>query len=187
MNRGFTLIELIIYIAIVAVVLLVAFNFVWEIIYGNVKSQAIREVQQNARFCIEKITKTIEEALVINSPTPGDSANLLSLEMPYSSLNPTIFHVFDNKLRITQGVRGTYELTNDRVIVRSLQFTNLSYLDTPGTARVEMVIDHVNPNNRSEYAVSFEIKSTASLAFGEAASFHVVQFHYRWRNDDGGE
>lgn len=187
MQRGFTLIEFIIYIAIVAVILLVSFNFAWEIIYGNVKSQAIREVQQNARFSIEKITRTIEEALVIQSPTPGNSANFLSLETPYPSLNPTVFDVSDNKLRITQGQRGTYELTNERVKVANLQFTNLSYADTPGTVRVEMMINHVNPNNRSEYAVSFEIKSTASLAFGTTAPPYVVQFGYRWRNDDGGE
>jgi prepilin-type N-terminal cleavage/methylation domain-containing protein len=185
--KGFTLIEFLIYIAIVAAVLLAAFNFAWQIIYGNVKAQSIREVQQNARFSMEKITRTIETALAINSPLPGDSANSISLEMPILDLNPTIFDVFDNKLRIIQGQRGPYELTNERVIVSNLQFTNLSYENTPGTVQVEMVIDHINPGQRSEYAVSFENKSTISLTFGETIPSYVTQLHYRWRNDDGGE
>ena len=78
-HKKFTLIELIIYIAIVAVILLVAFDFGWQIIYGNVKAQAIREVQQNTRFSLEKIVRTIKEAKEINSPISGNSTNSLSL------------------------------------------------------------------------------------------------------------
>ncbi len=187
MQKGFTLIELIIYIGIVTVVLLAVINFGFEIIYGNVKSQAIREVQQNSRFVMEKIARIIEEASAINSPSPGNSADILSLEMANPNLNPTIFSVFDNKLRITQGVTGPYELTNNRVTVTDLQFTNLSYTDTPGTVQIEMLIDHVNPDNKSEYVFSFEIRSTSSLVYGGADPPYVAQIHYRWRNDDGGE
>lgn len=187
MNRGFTLIELIIYIGIVVVFLLGAINFGLEIIYGNIKAGAIREVQQNARFAMEKMARIIEEAKAINSPEPGNSANSFSLEMTNPSLNPTIFDVSNNKLRLTQGMKGSYELTSDRVIVSGLQFTNLSYVETPGTVLIEMKIDHINPGNQREYAVSFEIKSTASLVYGGTAPFYVSQRLYRWRNDDGGE
>ena len=187
MEKGFTLIEFIIYIGIVVVFLLGAINFGLEIIYGNIKAQAIREVQQNARFAMEKMARIIEEASAINSPVPGNLTNSLSLEMKNPSLNPTIFNVSDNKLRITQGTKGSYELTGDRVIVTNLQFTNLSYAETPGTVRIEIKIDHINPGNQREYAASFEIKSTASLVYGGAASSYVSQRHYRWRNDDGGE
>lgn len=164
--KGFSLIEFIIYIGIVAVILLVAFNFGWEIIYGNIKSQAIREVQQNARFSMEKITRVIKEAKVVNSPTSGNSANSLSLEMTDPDLDPTVLGVSGNKVQITQGTFGPYELTNDRVSVSNLQFTNLSYENTPGTVRIEMTIDSVNPTGRQEYEVSFGLKSTASLVIG---------------------
>lgn len=163
MNRGFTLIELIIYIGIVAGILLVAFNFGWEIIYGNVKSQAIREVQQNTRFVIEKITESVLATSNINSPAPGNSSNFLSLAMQDLSLDPTIFEVADEKLMVTQEVNGPYELTNDRVRVTNLQFTNVSYAGTPGTVRIRMTIEHVNPNNISQYEASLETEDTISL------------------------
>lgn len=161
--KGFTLIELIIYIGIVTGILLVAFNFGLEIIYGNVKSQAIREVQQNSRLAIEKINESILGASSINSPTPGNSSNSLSLTMQGLSLDPTIFEVVDNKLKITQGEDGPYELTNDRVKVTSLQFTNVSYEEAPGTIRVQISIEHVNPNNLSQYEASLEMENTISL------------------------
>lgn len=163
MNRGFTLIELIIYIGIVAVVLLVAFNFGFEIIYGNIKSQAFREVQQNSRLAMEKISRSILDADEINNPTPGNSSSSLSLVMQDLSLSPTVIEVVNEKLRITQGASGPYELTNDRVKVTSLQFTNVSYTGTPGTIRVQMTIKHVNPNNLNQYEASLTTEDTISL------------------------
>ena len=170
MNKSFTLIELIIYIGIVAAILLVAVNFGWEIIYGNVKSQAVREVQENARFVMEKITRTIEKASAINSPTPGNSASSLSLEMADSDENPTVFELSDNKLQVTYGGSGVYELTNNRVRISNLQFTNLSYEDTPGTVKIEMTISHFNPGNLNQYEASSTLKSSASLMPGGAAA-----------------
>ncbi len=165
-DKGFTLIEFIIYISIVVVLLVVTTNFCWNIIYGNIKSQAIREVQQNARFSMERITRNIEQAAGINSPASGDSANFLSLQMSDPNLDPTVFDVSDGKLRITQGTNGPYNLTNERVEVTNPQFTNLSYPDTPGILKIEMTINHINPTGQSEYDVSFPFSSSASLRTG---------------------
>lgn len=57
--RGFTLIEFIIYIGIVSVILSFAVSFNWDIIYGSIKSQSFREVQQNGRFALEKIIREL--------------------------------------------------------------------------------------------------------------------------------
>jgi len=167
-GAGFTLIELIIYIGIVAIILLVAFNFGWEIIYGNVKSRVVRETQQNARFAMERIAREIRKARAINTPGPGGSSNILSLEMADPNLDPTVFDVSDGKLRIAQGTLGPYELTNDRVIVSALQFTNLSYQGTPGTIQLDIVIGHANPAGRTEYVASVDLNSTISLVPGGA-------------------
>lgn len=187
--KGFTLIELIIYVAIIGVILVLMTGFLWNVIFGNVKETAYQEVQQNARFALAKITQETKKATGINSPLPGDSpSNSLSLAMAASSLNPTVFDITGGKLIITQGASGPYELTSDQVIVSNLQFTNLSYPDTPGTIRIEITIDHTNPGNRNEYEASVSLRSSISLVPGGAeARPYLAQLHYRWRNDDGGE
>ncbi|MFQ6083749.1 MAG: hypothetical protein ACE5WD_10355 [Candidatus Aminicenantia bacterium] len=162
-SNGFTLIELIIYIGIVAGVLLVVLNFGWEIIYGDVKSQTIREVQQNMRFSMEKINESILGAKTISSPPFGSSSDSLSLTMQDLNLDPTIFEVINNKLTITQGGDGPYELTNDRVRVDNLNFTNVSYEGAPGAIRVQITLEHVNPNNLKQYEASLEAETTISL------------------------
>lgn len=188
-NQGFTLVELLIYIVILATFLVVIISFLWTIIFGNIKEISFQEIQQNGRFVLTKITQETKKATGINSPLPGFTSSTLSLAMAAPYLNPTVFDVVSGKLRITQGAVGPYILTSDQVTISSLQFTNLSYLDSPGTIQIEMTIGRNNPGARTEYAASINLKSSITLVpGGEAVSpSYLSQLHYRWRNDDGGE
>jgi Tfp pilus assembly protein PilW len=167
-TKGFTLIEFLLYTIILAMVLILAGGFLWDIIFGNIKETSYQEVQQNGRFALSKITQEIKKATGVNTPPPGSSSNNLLLAMANPSLHPTVFDVVDGKLRITQGSNGPYELTSDQVAVTNIQFTDLSYTGTPGTIRMEMTIDYVNPMNRNEYTASASFKSTVSLLKGGA-------------------
>lgn len=167
-NLGFTLIEFLIYIAVLAVILIFTTGFLWDIILGNVKETSWQEVQQNSRFALTKIGQEIKKATGVNSPLPGNSANSLSLIMADPNLNPTVFDIADGKLRITKGASGPYEITSDQVIVSNLSFTNLSYQDTPGTIQIEMTTEHINPANRIEYFASIDLKLSVSLISGGA-------------------
>lgn len=161
--RSFTLIELIIYIGIVSAILLVAVNFGWQVVYGNVKSQAIREVQQNSRLAMEKIANSVLAASDIDTPALGNSHTELELIMQEAGISPTIFEVDDNTLTMKQGTGIPHQLTSDRVEVTSLQFTNVSYAGTPGAIKVQLTIEHVNPNNLNQYEVSLDTEETISL------------------------
>lgn len=188
-GAGFTLIELLLYIAILVIVLATTVGFLWNIISGNIKETSYQEVQQNSRFALAKITQEVKKATGISNPPPGSSSGTLSLVMEATHFDPTVFDVVDGKLRIAQGASEPCELTSDQVIVSSLQFTNLSYVDTPGTIRIEMTIEHINPGARSEYEASINLESSISLVSGGAAAPppHLTQLRYRWRNDDGEE
>ena len=48
--RGFTIIELVFYLAIAIAVLFAGTIFIWDVIDNKAKSTAYQEVQQNARF-----------------------------------------------------------------------------------------------------------------------------------------
>jgi competence protein ComGC len=189
-KQAFTLVEFLIYLGILSLVLVLTAGFLWDFIFGNIKATSYREVQENGRFALLKITQEIKKATEINSPPPSSSSSTLSLARIDSHLNPTVFDVINGRLRIRRGLTGTsYYLTSDQVIVSSLQFTNLSYPETPGIIRVEIVLEHINPGNRTEYQTSVNLESSVSLLEGGAAATppHLIQLHYRWRNDDGGE
>jgi len=189
-KKGFTLVELMLYATIFCVVIAVMAGFLWNIILGNIKETGYQEAQQNARFVLSKISQETKKATAINTPLPGATSNILSLAMATPNLDPTIFDVDSGRLRIRYGFpeKVSY-LTSDQVIIDNLQFTNLSYPGTPGTIRLEMVINRANPGNRVEYQASVNLKSTISLVHGGAAILppHLSQLQYRWRNDNGGE
>jgi len=163
---GFTFIEFLIYIAIVSLVLVLTVGFGIDIFQGSIKNACWREVEQNTRFAMEKIERTVRLASGINSPSLGNSADSLSLAMQDAALNPTLFDVFNGKIKITQGSGSSYYLTSDQVEVSNLLCRNLSYQDTPGTLKIEMTINYKNPSGRSEYSASITESVTVSLVPG---------------------
>lgn len=166
---GFTLIEFLIYLLIFALISTSMIVFFWQIFFGSIKENSYLEVQQNGYFAIMKMGQEIKKARGIIFPSPGSTADSLSLEMANPSFNPTVFDLSQGMLRIIQGQNPPIFLTADRVIVSNLSFTNLSYPNTPGTVRVEIEIEHLNPENRIEYQASIDLKSTFSLFEGGAS------------------
>jgi len=187
-SAGFTLVELIIYIAIVGTVLVLITSFLWDIVLGNIKETAYREVQQNARFTMAKIIQETKKAAGVNTPSTGVTSDFLSLNMASSDLNPTVFDIDGGRLRIRRGADISY-LTPENIKIVNLQFTNLSYVGESPTIRIEMTTEYNNSGNRQEYQASLDLKTTVNLFPGGAMAMapRVEQLHYRWRNDDAGE
>ncbi len=59
MNKGFTLIEIIIYVGLLGIILMLVSGYAWNILQGSTRSTSRQEVQQNARFGLEKIIRTV--------------------------------------------------------------------------------------------------------------------------------
>ena len=96
--KAFTIVELIIYIAIVSLVLFMVSNFAWDIIEGSNRVNYYREVQQNARFAMEKIVRIIRAG--------GD---------------PSIFYVSEGTL-----YQDGIPLTTEQVKVVNFEFIDIS-------------------------------------------------------------
>jgi len=161
--RGFTLIEFLLYITIVATVVLIAGGIGLNVLLGKAKLSALQEVSQNARFSIEKIAYEVRNAEAINSPAPGLASSTLSLQMAVAGVNPTVFDLSNGVLRIQEGTSDAINLTSSEVTVSSVQFLNVSYSGTPGTVRVEMTVTFTNPDNRQEYTVEQTFYTTANV------------------------
>lgn len=165
--RGFTLVELLIYIAIFA---FLAVGFVsFSIALSNVKAKALvsSEVQSNGRVALGLITQRIKSANGVNLGTSafGVDPGVLSLSMASSTLNPTIIDLDQNdgRVRIKEGLQPSVFVTSDSVKVTNFMFTNLSSLSSRENIRVEMNIEYDNPSGDVEYQFSQNLRSAASL------------------------
>ncbi len=90
-EKGYTLIELLLYIVLLGILLGATTTYFGAILDARVKNQSISEVDQQGAAAMEYITQTIRNADSITSPTAGATANSLTLAVPTGALSPTIF------------------------------------------------------------------------------------------------
>lgn len=158
-QKGFTLIELIIYIAIFAVISLVLTDFFITLTKVRAQTEARGEVRQNLARTMERVSQVIRSASGVNSA----SGNTLSLAMTDSAKNPTIFTVTGNVLTIQEGASPATALTSDKVIISKLSFTSIN---NPSPAKksvqVAMMVDY-DAKDRPDYIYSSSATTTAVI------------------------
>lgn len=150
-RKGFTLVELILYVSVSALVALAASGLIILIVQARVKSQTVAEVEQVGSQVMNLITQTVRNSPKINSPLPGGTSGVLSLANQSSTKNPTIFDVQSSTIRIAEGVSLPVPLTSFRLLASGLLFQNFSRANTSGTVRVQFTLTHQNPGGRNEY------------------------------------
>lgn len=162
-NEGFTLVELLLSIGIASTVLSLTSVFLFNLLEAQTKNQSISEVEEQGRIVMQKITRAIGNAEAVTAPTPGASAPSLTLNVVDISDDPTIFDLLAGTLRITEGLGGASPLTNSRVTVSGLTFSNLSRPQTPGVVRFSFTLTTVNDSGRSAYNFSKTFYSSVNI------------------------
>ncbi len=169
---GFTLIEILIYIALVSGILIAASTFAWNIIGSKTKTQTIQEVQGNGYLVMEHVNNVIRSGRDINATSSlninlADNANagkFLSLSMRNGAVNPTIIDVVNGVVRMRQGTGSAVALSSNLVRVTNLTFTDRR--DPAGkTKNIEILltIENINPQNTSERAATLTLQSADEL------------------------
>lgn len=162
-QRGFTLLELLLYIAIVAIIVSSFSAFLVLALRMRVKMQTIAEVEQQGKRVMQLITQTARNAVTINSPAVSATSTSASFDVVTASKDPTVFDVSSNALRIQEGTSSAVVLTNSRVTASGLQFYNISRTSTPGIIRIQFSLSYVNPAGRDEYSYSKTFYASAAL------------------------
>jgi len=140
-RRGFTLLEMLIYILIVGVVLVATTLFAYEFLVARTKSAAFQETERNARLALARVAYEIRRADGYNlaGSTFGSNPGALSLIMPAASgRNPTVFAVSGGRLTIQQGAGPVLPLTSSKVTVSDLTIDDLSQPNRTKTFRVRL-------------------------------------------------
>ena len=151
-RKGFTLIELVVYLALVSGILVTATSFAWNIINSRTKAFAVQEVAQNGRFISERLVQVVHQAMEITEPRPGESSERLLLTMRESADDPTEFIFSDGRLFMVRDGGEPLAMSSDQVFVKSLRFVNLSPSNAKSkNLKIMIELEHVNPENRQEW------------------------------------
>jgi len=158
-EKGFTLMEMLVYIGVLSILILaLSFFIVWSINSTN-KARTMREALYNTRRAIEIMTYEIREAKIIS---PNSTTTHLYLE----NTTTTEFYLCDTASTTICQKKGSGEpilLTSDKVEVKKLEFKQIATNTTTPSVQISLTVSYKNPSNVPEYQTSVDATTTVSI------------------------
>jgi len=121
--RGFSLFELIIYMAILSGLMVVVSGSFLSLSKGRGQSQARNEVQSSIRFATERLRQDIKSASAVSIPSAGSASSTLSLTI---SGTQVLYDVATGTLRRKEGAASVVSVTGATILVDAPAFTVIS-------------------------------------------------------------
>ncbi len=135
-NRGFTLVETVLYFAIVSVFLLAATMFSLQILNAFKLSENSQEIQSNIMLSLDEMTGSIKAAdSIVDTGSVFDNDNgilILSIDGVQ-----TKFYLNEGAVYFQEGVSTPIKLTSENVVVPILRFHKIEEDKTP----TQIIID----------------------------------------------
>lgn len=162
-QKGFSAIEMVIYVAIFAMFVGALVTFLLNIGYTRQHAQIMLEVNDQGASIMRTLTLAIKSATAINTPGTGVSSGVLSINTTSPGTTPTVFSVSGEALFITEGTNPAVALTNNKVKITNLTFYNVSQASTPGTIQIRFTISTTASKVSQYEQYSANFYGTASL------------------------
>ena len=160
-EKGFTLIESLLYVAIVGGIVTSLVFFGLAISDARSKNYVAQEVQANGRTALQIIASRIRESTNATVANP----QTLSLEMPNPSKNPTVINLDGGgSIQMQEGTTSGVSLVSDEVKV-----TNLVFTDATGAGgidrkniRIDITVEYNAPGGSVAFAYSTNFRTAVS-------------------------
>ena len=161
-SNGFTLIEALLYVALLGLIVGSVSTFMVWVLKVNMKVRAMEEVISNAERAKDVIVQETRQAVSLYTPTMTSSQ--LSLEsqvnVPLEEVNTFIdfFLCAQQLCKKTEG-QNPIAITASSVQVSSFQVTEIAN----ESVRIHLVVDYLNPQNRPEAVAQQDITFTVTV------------------------
>lgn len=169
-SKSFTLIEIIIYIAVLFLIMAVIVSFFLWSVRVNIKSKVARETFDNARRAMEIMTYEIKHSTSIYTPNSIFDTNPGQLSLETTKNSPTgetktyiDFYLSNEKLCFKREETSSICLTSDEVKVTSLVFIRIQNNNAPSSIRIGLEIEYNSPSNRPEWQKRVSLFSSANI------------------------
>lgn len=163
-QKGFTLIETIIYIAIIGVVVASFVNFGFSIAGSRSKTYSAQEVHANAREIMAIITDRVRSAENINvgASTFDSHPGVLSLAMADEAKNPTLIYLDNESIKMTEGLGNALDLSSNKIKISNLIFSNLTPQSKRNSVRINLTINYDAPE-KTEFSYTQSLQTAVSV------------------------
>jgi len=159
--RGFSLLELILYIAILSIMSVVLTASFLALTQGRTRSESRTEVNSNLRFAMDKITQDITNATFVTTPVSGTSATLTvtaGSTVAYSVVSGVLERSVDGGAG--QAITGSKVSVDAPVFTRADNYNSVLQATTT-SVQISLTVRSKQTSPEGIYAAT--LKSTASL------------------------
>lgn len=162
---GFTLIEVIVSVAIIALILVLLSSFIFQLNFSSIRSKADREVLENTRRMLDQMTYEIKSAKSVYVPTT--TASQLSLEtlryLPAAEQTTFIdFFICGTDLCLKKEGQNPIALNPDTIAVTALTFSRIAN-GANSSIKISLSTNYKNPGNDLASTATVTLDSTVSL------------------------
>lgn len=175
-QRGFTLLEMVVYISIFATVVVVLTTITLTILSTKNQTRAARITYEEARFILERINNRIRIAPGMDTGNSifGQSEGKIVLKSPVAETNLTTIELVNGVVMETVAGREASALSSADVDVTDLLFTLVRSSETENTIQTSITIEFRNEKRKDLFA---------ETALTTQASFRN-DFPYSWTQTD---
>jgi type II secretory pathway pseudopilin PulG len=175
-QSGFTMIEMILYIAMASAVLLTGVQLSWNLMLADASARAKQEVYYGARLMMSEVSEVFREAedVLVGSSTFGTHPGVLALDYPGSGTDVIIDTYTKNvngpsgpatirTVRITQPPSASVDLTSERVDVTNFVVRNYTRGTERKNIKFEISMERLNPGGDLNFAADIDLETALSI------------------------
>lgn len=173
-RKGFSYLELMIYISIASVVLLAMLRFSLYVVQQQVKDEVLATVAAQHSSAVYEIRRQIHNAVSISPVTLYDDTQgvlVLTHEDAETTLITTVQRsvqvgqqqVQIRSLQLTHGSDDPIYLTGERVDVSIFGVDSHTYHHNDEVVELELTVSHVNPSGDKRFDASMHWKSSYGI------------------------
>lgn len=155
-EKGFSLVEVLIYIAVAATLLMVATGFIREILKVRNKVTILSKVEQSARFAMNRMVTEIRFAESVEVL----DENTLRLSVSDPERDPVLFDLADGVLYVREGASEDWlALTGNDVKVGDVLFDDRTTPNSADIVKVTLSVSHPDTNLTPDSQAVIELET----------------------------
>ncbi|MDQ5952623.1 MAG: hypothetical protein QG626_752 [Patescibacteria group bacterium] len=161
--RGFTLIELVLYMAVLAVLMLTISVLLSTLLRAKMKMRVMREVDEQGELVMSELAAWMRTADGILTPGTGGEGAEIEILQTYPVSAARNVTVVNGQLGIVTNGGDWTPITNSQVEIDSFTVREVSSGATIPAVQIALVIRGVSTSGRNEYVYSREFITTVSI------------------------
>lgn len=189
-KKGFTLIEIILYVAVFAIVAALMVVILTTALQVGSRESSSAEVSAQLHFATQTIQRLVRSSSNIDIQA-GVPTSVLRLRMPDPNQDPTVISLSGTAILMKQGSSPTSSITTSRVVVDALSFEKITQYPGHDTVSIDLTVRSNNSDPKAQVirSISSAIARVSAATFdsdvlpgGPPYAYNIGQSGSPWQN-----